>query len=237
MKKRLLIAALALTTSSFAASGSGPFIKGGFAPTKGKVVSETMPDSVIDMAQDDDWGTNWPVFTVGYERAINRVLSVDAGVGLSFYGHFVETWGRDSVGSYESTKDRRTYLSIPVNAKVQIPVKNGGFHLSAGPYVDFLLSAKGYYSDKEGGEYSESDIKDAYNSVNVGAGFRIGGEIGLGKHNLILESGYDYGFSDIFKEDQSYSDMFLDDSYMHNKKNWRLVLLSAGFRFNTSRAK
>ncbi len=52
-------------------------------------------------------------------------------------------------------------------------------------------------------DVKDVDTKNAYaNSFSFALGFRIGGEIKTGKHNLILESGYDFGLIESMKAGQ-----------------------------------
>ncbi|HMA64759.1 MAG: hypothetical protein ACM31E_01570 [Fibrobacterota bacterium] len=66
------------------------------------------------------------------------------------------------------------------------------------------------------------------NQFSFALGFRIGGEIKTRKHNLFLESGYDFGFIESMSGRSR-------NGHEYTFQNGRLTFLSLGFRINTKR--
>ncbi len=177
-----------------------------------------------------------PSFKIGYEQSFNRVLSLSAGVGLVFGGNttniedFTETeFETDGTSKVLSDADistviEYTHLIIPINLKIMAPIKRGGFYLKGGPQFGFLLKAD--YVHKYDNSVTNKHIEEKRDlkkekeleGFNMAMGFRVGGEIPIGGHHLYLESGYDWGLSDISKQDGI------------EAKTGSLTLLSIGFR-------
>lgn len=102
------------------------------------------------------------------------------------------------------------YLSVPIHFKLTIPIKRSGIFFIVGPETSFLLSAKAI-NDMEIEVSNEVtkidttyDAKNHFNAIDFGIGFSIGGEIAIGKHALLLSSGYSAGITDIFIDDPDY---------------------------------
>ncbi|MBD0331114.1 MAG: PorT family protein [Chitinophagaceae bacterium] len=87
------------------------------------------------------------------------------------------------------------YINLPLMLQWQ---STGGFFVELGPQIGFLLKAE----DEESGE----DIKDDLKKIDFGANAGIGylSRIGLG-----INARYDYGFSNIFDDDNTSGDFKL----------------------------
>lgn len=244
MLRNLFLATLLLSISSFGAAGSGIFIKGGIG--KGRILSTNdkykiqifnpytsnslFPGGNLIDGQSPVAPTN---LSLGYEFSIIRPISFYGGIGFQIFG-----LDYDSEGITENwevhQKDRYNYLTIPLGIKAQIPMRNGGFYASLNPQLGFLLSAKSQYEQKDDSTNisTTTDIKkesgNDLNSVNFLLGFRIGGDISIGKHNLFIESGYDFGLTPLNSNDINFNGDKVDI------KTGILTILAIGFRFNTS---
>ncbi|MFP4013597.1 MAG: outer membrane beta-barrel protein, partial [Chitinispirillaceae bacterium] len=181
-----------------------------------------------------------PAVTAGYEHSFNRVLSFSAGLGIRFAS---STYSLEQGSAYEynsngeiisvdsnnlslSMVNSFTNLVVPVEVKVLLPLSWGGLYLTAGPEFSFMLGAKykediTYTVTTEKNRSSETDVTDYYKTFSMGLGFRLGGEIAIGKHTLFLESGYMGGLTNISENE----DLGI--------KNGEITLLQLGFKFST----
>jgi hypothetical protein len=105
-----------------------------------------------------------------------------------------------------------TYLSFPLHIKFLLPLGFGGCFVDGGPQFSFLVK------NETGGWYNGGNF-------NMELGFKIGSEINIGKHDLILQSGYDFGLTEICRANGE------------SEKMGTLTILAAGFRYNTSKLK
>lgn len=238
MLRKLFLVSLLFTVSTFAAAGSGVFIKGGvgkgrlfydndkYEPTIGNPYVTSIFSDGIE-GQSPAGPTN---LSVGYEFSIMRPLSVYGGVGYQIFGLDYNSEGITESWKISATQ-RYNYLTIPLGVKAQIPMRNGGFYATLNPQIGFLLSAKSEYedTDTEGNTTKTStDIKEYAKNVNFLLGFKVGGDISIGKHNLFIEGGYDFGLTPINDRDIEIN----DDKV--NLKSGVLTILAVGFRFNTT---
>jgi hypothetical protein len=214
--KKNFIAIIACIAVSYAANGSGVYLKAGVS--KGAIRGAEM-DSFISFNAYPVFSNSRvaPLFDIGYEQSFGKIISAYSGVGLRMLGneYHAEFLLQNGQPVNEPKLDVDlyfTYLSIPLKIKFLLPMKFGGFFIDGGPQFSFLVSneTKGWYN---GG------------SFNMELGFGVGSEINIGKHNLILESGYDFGLTEICKINGE------------SEKMGTLTILSVGFRFNTLKAK
>lgn len=244
MFKKAVIA-VSIATSLFAANGSGIFFDSGLSMSglKSKDLDKAvnirldnaykMHTSIFEDEPMEGGNKLAPSFTLGYQHSFNKVLSLGAGAGLRFGGYSQITENYTSIENGVKTVDRDysynmdyTHLVVPVKISAMAPTRSGGIYLSAAPEFGFLLAAEETQElvdrqDPENSEKITADVKDGLSGFNMALGFRLGGEINVGKHNLLLESGYDFGVSD-----------FLDSE--GEGKTGVMTLLALGFRFNTS---
>lgn len=220
MKRLVLILALLISTSAFAANGTGIQIKTGL------LMGNTNDSMSIDSSFKNMAFA--PSLILGFEFSLNKAISFEVGAGavmhtmdyvyvnydLNMDGNFSDST------SIEAGKTRLVYLTVPVYAKFMAPTEAGGVYLSLGGKLDFLM---GVDSNRDENFSSQGMVagKDDFKSVNVGLGGRIGGEIAIGKHHMLLESGYDFGLNDIL------------DAASYRATKGQFTLLSIGFRFNT----
>jgi len=212
--KKVIIAIIASLTVSYAANGSGVYVNAGVS--KGAIQGIEM-DSVFAFDGYPVFSTYRvsPSFDIGYEHSFNKVISAYTGVGLRMLGneYHAEILSQNGQPVDLPKMDIDlyfTYLAIPLKIKFLLPMKFGGFFIDGGPQFSFLVSneTKGFYTGS---------------NFNMELGFGVGCEINIGKHNLILQSGYDFGLTEIVKINGE------------SEKMGTLTILSAGFRFNTSK--
>lgn len=223
-----------------AALGSGPFVRAafGFTGLSGDelymVPSEThyrhIPsDSLfVHYKTFDKCGLVLrPAVVIGWEQSFNRVLSINSGVGLSFSG---ASW--ESTPVYEFSNQQPVsqskidaslhlvYITIPVDAKLMLPLNSGGFTISGGPRFSFLSSAK----FKNVNLSDESDDRSLYQPFSVGIGGAFGGEIQLRKLDLLMALRIDAGLTNESKDES-----ILIRNYM--------LGIETGLRWTTNRHK
>lgn len=84
------------------------------------------------------------------------------------------------------------YLSVPIIAKYYV---SPGLSIQAGPQLDLLLSAKVKYEAE--GESETEDMKDEFESLNLGLAFGLGYEMESG---LGFDLRYVLGLSELMKD-------------------------------------
>ncbi len=236
--KKVLITICSFTTLLMAAHGSGPFLKADFSKSGLTIKSNELTEQERDDISIDMQKALYPAFFAGYEQSFSRVLSVNAGVGIFFSGYDfnIEQMPIENT-TYTINKstggNTATYLSFPVNVKVMLHIKAGGLYLEGGPSFDILLASKGYIKAVENNQTiadeKDIDTKESYvNSFSFVLGFRVGGEIKAGKHNLFIESGYDFGLTESMMGGSR-------NGHEYTFNNGRLTFISLGFRINTKK--
>src|SRR5690606_9363365 len=84
------------------------------------------------------------------------------------------------------------YINIPVMAKYYVA---DGFSLEAGPQIGILASAKAKY--EIGGESESEDIKDNFESLDLGLNFGLGYKL---DSELNFAASYNLGLSNLAKD-------------------------------------
>ena len=213
--KKIIVAIIVGMAFASGVNGGGVFFKVGAA--KGGIKGNGMDSLFFFNFQPVEANTRVaPSFDIGYEQSFSKVISASAGagwqmIGNEYHAEFVTTNGQPPATPPLDKDLYFTYLSVPVSVKFLLPMKFGGFFLAGGPQFNFLIN------NETGGWYNGSNFM-------MELGFRCGGEIDVGKHNLFLESGYDYGLNTMAK--------FNDES----QKMGTLTILALGFRFNLSKS-
>jgi Outer membrane protein beta-barrel domain len=124
----------------------------------------------------------------------------------------------NSVGSRSgSSTISINYATLPIFIRYNITKQ---FHLLGGPQIGYLISADGQNTSPAGG--ATTNIKDNINSMDFGAVFGIG--VDLGKFNVGLR--YSIGFSNIIKNPTGSSQGFTFKQEVSNV-GWQIV---AGYR-------
>ncbi|MEH6762879.1 MAG: porin family protein [Aequorivita antarctica] len=116
------------------------------------------------------------------------------------------------------------YINIPIMAKYYIIE---GLSVEAGPQFGILVSAKNEYEESgfRGDESGEDDVKDFYNTLDIGFGFGSSYRLNNG---VFFSARYVIGFTDI-TDDEGFDFGPLDiDGY---KQRNGVLQLSAGFSF------
>jgi opacity protein-like surface antigen len=103
----------------------------------------------------------------------------------------------------EEYDEKLDYISVPVMAKYYVAES---FSIEAGPQVGFLMSAKD----------DDTDVKDAFNTVDVGLGAGVAYDLSMG---VFFQARYYAGMSNIWKD----SDDF--------KANNNAIQISVGYKF------
>lgn len=116
--------------------------------------------------------------------------------------------------SYEE-KLKLDYITIPIMAKYYIIE---GLSVELGPQIGILVSAKAEYEASGGGESEsdEEDVKEFYNSLDLGAGLGASYRLPMG---VFFSARYVLGFSNIYE----------DSGDFKNQNN--VIQLSAGYSF------
>lgn len=176
----------------------------------------------------------FPSFTVGYEKSFNKVFSISAGLGYRRGTHTLEFTSTEEYHSesasvyYDETEpsisNDFSYLVVPIDFKAMAPTKSGGIYLTVGPEIRILLTAKNHfhyikYEDNSIDVSGSSNIRDEYKTIGLALGIRLGGEITVKNHAILLESGYDIGISNVS-----------DTPQIATAKTSVLTLFSIGFR-------
>lgn len=229
--------ALLSATSLYAALGSGPFLKSGIglnglAGTKLYMISseqhyrEVASDSLMihykDFAENDAMVT--PVIFAGWEQSFNLVFSMSSGVALTFTGAQWEGMKTHNLNTGSVTKSpidavlNLVYLTVPVEAKLMLPINSGGFTLALGPRFSLLTSAV----FENAAQKYDSNEYDTFNPVMMGIGGSIGGEVQLRKLDLLIALHIEGGTASIMQNDQP------DVSYVQ-------MSLETGLRLSTRR--
>ncbi len=184
-----------------------------------------------------------PSFTAGFEKSFNRALSASAGLGLRMAAsnylieqtessHAFDVDGNLLSQSNNNVKvevaNSFTNLVVPIEMKAMVPTRSGGIYLSGGPELVFLLGAKNSYDvsfteTTSENKSTETDVKDKYKGFSFGLGWKLGGEINVKQHNILIETGYTAGLTNISKDEKI------------TMKNGEFTLLQLGFRFNTEK--
>lgn len=250
MLKKLALLLFIIYTLTSAESNSGIWGIGGlsYGNIKGKnttykeyhnstVLSTLSPNSLFA-----------PIFAFGYEKKLLRILSFKMGIGYEIVGNEFKVEKNEIRSTapfdtlYTFNHNRKfsfSYLNIPLDIKLKLPLGNAGIYSSIGAKMGFLLSAKEelkqtfelisseqgieipYNLNASSDKYSR-DIKKSSTNINMSLGFRFGGEIPFRRLHVILESGYDLGLIEVMKEED-----LVDKSGI-------ITILSLGLKLNTS---
>ena len=205
--KKILLTLLLLSSFALASNASGIFLKTGL--TMGST------NDTISLNNSAKNATFAPSGEIGFELSLSKGISFNFAAGVAFQG-LQYVVGDSSVTSSGETK--LTYLTVPIDFKAMIPTNSGGIYLTMGPRFDILLAANEILD----GTNDVIDGKSHYDNMSVALGFRLGGEIALGKHHFLVESGYDFGISDVLKTSS------------YKVQTGRLTILAIGIRFNTA---
>ncbi len=192
-----------------------------------------------------------PIFVIGYEKSLMKILSFRLGLGYEMLGNefIIEdgiktnqtspTAQLDTLYTWEHKRSFSfSYLTIPLDLKLKLPLKRAGIYTIAGAKLGFLLSAKEKldqtvnifnssnidlpYDLNSTSESYEKNIKNSATAVNMSLGFRLGGEIPIRRLHLLLESGYDFGLIEVMKDEKLV------------ERSGVFTLLSIGLRLNTT---
>lgn len=236
---------LAATSSLLAALGSGPFVRAGFGLNLlyGTDLYIIPPDNHYSTLPEGSQSFDYkeyannglfltPDFLIGWEQSLNLVLSVNTGVGLAFSG---TKWKGVPVYDFSGNqisepaidaKLRTTYITVPLETKLMLPLNSGGFYITFGPWFSFLASAKFENSTNT----IEMDDKPLFNTTSIGVGCSFGGEVQLRAMDLLMGLRFDAGLTDEAKDESiklRHSKIALETGLRwttrrHTKKKWPL---------------
>ena len=119
---------------------------------------------------------------VNYRNKIGNSFYLTPGLLFSQKGASLEF---DFGGAVEESKIKMNYIDIPVIFTYQSNPEKG-FFVEGGPYFGLLLSA-----DADG-----EDVKDDFNSLDIGIGAGVGYDLG----QLLLGLRYNIGLTDLAAE-------------------------------------
>lgn len=213
IRKSMLIIILSATSLS-AALGSGPFVRTGigFGILGGTdlymIPSEShyrtiSSDSLLYYYKDfaSSRALFRPLFVVGWEQSFIRAFSINGGVGVTFSG---ASWKGNKTyypdGSYTVAPIdgslNMTYITVPIDAKLMLPINSGGFCFSFGPRFAVLCNAR-FENRILSSKIIESSL---YHPLSMGIGGGFGGEIRLRKMDLIMALRLDTGLTNESKD-------------------------------------
>jgi Outer membrane protein beta-barrel domain len=166
-------------------------------------------------------------FAVFGEFAISKFLSIQPQIEFSgqggkkdgkqvFPNEYTPPPPNYLYANYKSVA-KINYLLIPVLVKTRFNLgKSFQIYAGAGPFISFVLSAKNktsgssyIYADEQETQPitpspqsfdSETDIKDELRKANVGIEAAAGFAYGIGKGEIFIEGGGNYGFVKIQKD-------------------------------------
>jgi len=121
-------------------------------------------------------------------------------------------------------KFKLDYINIPIMAKYYI---FDGLSVEAGPQFGILISAKNEYEESgfEGDESGEDDVKDFYNTLDIGLVFGSSYRLNNG---VFFSARYVIGLTDITDDnDIDFGPLDIDGYKQRNS----VIQLSAGFSF------
>jgi len=211
----ILLAAAAL----WAALGSGPFVRtgvgiGGLFGTELELKSEgryfLLIDNPLNSRNKESQNVIFaiPAFVIGYEHSFALPLSVSSGLGLGVTGlawreidsYYIDLHNNSShlINRKIDGRLKLTYITLPVEVKLMLPLNSGGFCVTLGPNFAYLASAK-FENRVESRVYNERDF---YKPFTIGIGGSIGGEVYLFKElDLLYALRIESGLMDIAKTD------------------------------------
>jgi outer membrane protein with beta-barrel domain len=215
MKKLLLFSAIAILTCSVAKSQElriGAKAGVNFASVGG------------DFTDDYDGRTSFHIGGL-VEIPISEKFAVQPELLYSSQGFKVED-SDNFAGTTITYKDviKLDYINIPIMAKYYII---DGLSAEAGPQFGILVSAKDDYEVSGGGEdeSGDDDIKDFYNTLDIGFGFGASYRLNNG---VFFSARYVIGLTDITDDDDVDFGPFDIDGY---KQRNSVIQLSAGYSF------
>ena len=188
MKKVLLIAALAVSSVSFAQISFG-------VQLGGNIANQKYTESGVSITPSSKFG-----LTLGgvAELPITKEISFRPEL------NFVQKGSSFSFGG-ETVKTTLSYLEIPLNFTYNLEAGSGNLFLGAGPSIGFgiggKISAGGLsQSVKFDGNKNASDELEHFKSIDFGFGLLAGYKL---SNNFLFSLGYNMGLSDIDVYDAS----------------------------------
>lgn len=254
MFKKLIITLIIITSTLIANGNSGIYGVGGISLGNAKGAETNYLEHTIsngDTIHTDKLEPSsipFPILAVGYEKSLLKILSFRLGIGFERVGNEfkikdgLKTSATASLDTLYTWEHKRSfsfsYLTIPLDLKLKLPLNRAGLYTVAGAKLGFLLSAKEklehtvtvinqsptslpYDLQLTSNSY-EKNIKNDASAINMSLGFRLGGEIPVRRLHLLLESGYDFGLIEIMKKEKLVN------------KSGILTILSVGLRLNTT---
>jgi hypothetical protein len=91
-----------------------------------------------------------------------------------------------------------TYITVPLEMKLMLPLNSGGFCVSLGPNFAFLSSAR--FENRA--RSIESDDRSLFRPFSMGLGGSFGGEIQLRKLDLLMAVRIEGGLSNEAKDEK-----------------------------------
>ncbi len=197
MKKALLTIAVVIAAMSVQAQSFRVGVTGGVNSTW------LMNKNVFDYDDGLDVAA-----TFGGRLGIDAIYSfndkVGVGIGFNFLSRNSQKYTGDNRGNDVRLDGELTsklnYFDIPLTLRL---TSSGGTYFEVGPQFGFLTSAKETYKNNSDAtqDYNDVDIKNSFESTNIGLVFGFGVDIDV-TENLFITTGLrlGYGFTDVTKE-------------------------------------
>lgn len=218
---------LLVSVMSFGAQGSGFFIEAHLSQGKAKgdtlfcVAKSFQP--LLSNKTEYQYAVRY-AFMAGYELSFNKVISLRGAIG--YQKALLDAYAASIPGVMEGNMEEvpyidseidRHWLNIPIDFKVNIPIRRGGIYVTTGPKMSFLLSSE--YTDNI--DDITIDAAEETPRFNLSIGFHLGAEIPIARvGNLFVQTGYYFGILNV-----------APTSYLKTREN-EFALLGIGFRLN-----
>jgi len=145
--------------------------------------------------------------------------------GLSFQGKGAKIDVNES-GMYVRSTDNISYLEVPLNGVLYLPLGEGNLFIGAGPYVALGLFGKSKYetnfpveeSGEEDAKFGNSE-DDNVAPIDLGLNFMLGYQL---KSGLLFNAGYGLGLANTIPKDLRENG---------TKSNNKVFSISVGFAF------
>jgi len=208
MKKALLMVAVVLSALSTQAQNFRLGLSGGVNSTW------LMNKNVFDYDDGLDVAATFGG-RVGIDAIYSFTEKVGIGVGFNFLSRNSQKYSGDNKGhDYQLDGELTTkmnYFDIPITLRL---TSSGGTYFEIGPQFGFLTKAEETYEGEHSDlfDYEEVDVKNAFESTNIGMVLGFGADIDVSE-NIFITTGIrlGYGFTDVTKEYENEVD-FLSDN-------------------------
>jgi len=220
MKKALLTIAVVIAALSTQAQGFRVGVSGGVNSTW------LMNKNVFDANDGLDIAA-----TFGGRMGIDAIYSfnekVGLGIGFNFISRNSQKYTGDEAFLNGDLTTKLNYFDIPLTLRL---TSSGGTYFEIGPNFGFLNKAEESYENDDFSnlDYEDVDIKNAFESTNIGLVFGFGVDIDVSE-NIYITTGLrlGYGFTDVTKEYDNDLEFLADNPESLDNDAFYLTTLAA----------